>query len=56
MKRTTEVSKPRRVYIEELELPLSAASLEKATTMAVGEEALKGDVTTLAIGEECLKS
>ena len=55
MKRTREVSK--KLFIEELEKPVPA--MGTVTTLAVGEECLKGGggpITTLALGEECLKA
>jgi len=64
MNRTNHVSRPRRLYIEDLERPAPAAATPgKMTTLATGEEASKcgccgdeGNPTTLAVGEECAKA
>ena len=53
MKANRNISKSRKLYIEELETPAMAGD---ATTAAVGEEAGKwAKATTLAIGEEAIK-
>ena len=46
----------KRLYIEELEQPLPASACV-ATTLAIGEECIKGEgpITTLAVGEEAFK-
>jgi hypothetical protein len=52
VKRLTNVTKKPKLFIKELELPVTAAK-GKVTTLATNEETWwKGDVTTLAIGEE----
>ncbi len=54
MKRTKEVSKKKRLFIDELERPAMALTV---TTAAKGEEGGKWSwVTTLAIGEESTKT
>jgi len=46
----------KRLYIRELEEHLPALACG-ATTLAIGEECIKGDgpITTLAVGEEAFK-
>ena len=60
MPRTKTIS--RKLFIEELERPAQADA--EMTTLAVGEESMKGGgckklppgtATTMAVGEECMK-
>lgn len=52
MKRTRILTKG-KLFIDELERPIPAATNGEATTLAIGEEcSCGGKLTTLAIGEE----